>query len=50
MKTQNHQLKPQDIVFLLKLIVDNNPSWNQKPVAEALCMSQSEISQAVSRC
>ena len=50
MKTQNHQIKPQDIVFLLKLIVDNNPSWNQKPVSEALCMSQSEISQAVSRC
>ena len=30
--------------------MDNNPSWNQKPVSEALCMSQSEISQAVSRC
>jgi hypothetical protein len=50
MKTQNYQLKPQDIVLLLKLVVDNNPTWNQKPISAALCMSQSEISQAVSRC
>lgn len=50
MKTANHQLKPQDIVLLLKLVVDHHSDWNQKPIAAALCMSQSEISQAVARC
>lgn len=50
MKTQNQQLKPQDVLLLLKIMSDNNPSWNQKPVAEALGLSQSEVSEAVGRC
>lgn len=50
MKTQNQQLKPQDVLLLLKILSDNNPAWNQKPIAEALGLSQSEISEAVSRC
>jgi hypothetical protein len=50
MKPQNNQLKPQDIVLLLKIVSDKNPGWNQKPVAEALGLSQSEVSEAVSRC
>jgi hypothetical protein len=50
MKTQNQQLKPQDVLLLLKIASDNNPSWNQKPVADALGMSQSEVSEAVARC
>lgn len=50
MKAQNHQLKPQDVLLLLKIVSDNNPAWNQKPVAEALGMSQSEVSEAVARC
>jgi hypothetical protein len=50
MKAQNNQLKPQDILMLLKIVSDNNPSWNQKPMAEDLGLSQSEVSEAVSRC
>lgn len=50
MKTQNNQLKPQDVMILLKIVSDNNPSWNQKPLAEALGLSQSEVSEAVARC
>jgi hypothetical protein len=50
MKSQNQQLKPQDVLLLLKIVSDNNPSWNQKPVAEALGFSQSEVSEAVARC
>lgn len=50
MKAQNQQLKPQDVLLLLKIIGENNPTWNQKPIAEALGLSQSEVSEAVSRC
>ena len=50
MKVQNQHLKPQDILLLLKLVSDNHPTWNQKPVAEALGLSQSEVSEAVARC
>lgn len=47
MKAQNQPLKPQDVLLLLKLVSNNNSSWNQKPVAEALGLSQSEVSEAV---
>jgi hypothetical protein len=50
MKSENHQIKPQDVLLLLKLVSDNNPNWNQKPVAEDLGLSQSEVSEAVARC
>src|SRR5690554_4876185 len=50
MKTQNQQMKPQDVLILLKIVSDNSPSWNQKPMAEALGLSQSEVSEAVGRC
>ncbi len=49
MKTQNQQIKPQDIVLLLKIVSENNPAWNQKPMAEALGLSQSEVSESVAR-
>lgn len=49
MKTQNIQIKPQDILLLLKIVSQNNPKWNQKPIAEALGLSQSEVSEAVAR-
>lgn len=48
MKAQQ-QMKPQDILLLLKIISNNNKTWNQKPIAEALCMSQSEVSESVAR-
>jgi hypothetical protein len=50
MRSQNQQLKAQDVLLLLKIVSMNNASWNQKPVAEALCLSQSEVSEAVARC
>lgn len=50
MKGQNQQLKPQDVLLLLKIVSNNNPTWNQKPIAEALGFSQSEVSEAVARC
>ena len=49
MKTQNIQIKPQDILLLLKIICENNSKWNQGPMAKALGMSQSEVSESVSR-
>lgn len=42
-------MKPQDIVVLLKLIAQDNENWQQIPLAYALKMSQSEISQSVAR-
>jgi hypothetical protein len=50
MKSQNQQLKPQDVLLLLKIVSDNNPSWNQKPMADSLGLSQSEVSESVARC
>jgi hypothetical protein len=41
MKTLNYQMKPQDIVILLKIVAIGNDNWQQKPLAEALGMSQS---------
>ncbi len=49
MRNINYQMKPQDIVVLLKIIALQNDSWQQKPMAELLCISQSEISQSVAR-
>lgn len=49
MKTQQTQMKPQDVLLLLKIISMNNKTWNQIPIAEALGMSQSEVSESVAR-
>ena len=49
MKVSNTQMKPQDIVLLLKLISINDASWKQQIVAGALEMSQSEVSESVAR-
>lgn len=44
------QMKPQDILLLLRIITLKKESWKQLPMAEALGMSQSEVSEAVKRC
>ena len=44
------QMKPQDILLLLRIIALKKESWTQLPMAEALGMSQSEVSEAVKRC
>jgi predicted XRE-type DNA-binding protein len=49
MKVQSSQIKPQDILVLLKIVSDQNPKWNQKPLAEALGISQSEVSESIAR-
>ena len=49
MKAQQPTMSPLDVVFLLKIISLVSQSWNQKPLAESLCMSQSEISKSVAR-
>ena len=50
MKSLNYQMKPQDILVLLKIVTIKEEYWQQKPLAEALGMSQSEVSQSVARC
>lgn len=45
----NYQMKPQDIVILLKIAALDTDTWQQKPLAESLFLSQSEVSQSVSR-
>ena len=49
MKQNQYNLKPQDVVILLKIIAYDSQTWHQKPMAEALNMSQSEISESLSR-
>ncbi len=42
-------MSPLDVVVLLKLISLGDQSWNQKSLADALHMSQSEISKSFAR-
>ena len=42
-------MKPQDIVILLKLIIEDNKSWTQLSIAKALMISQSEVSESLAR-
>lgn len=49
MKAQQSIMKPQDILLLLKIISMKEEAWNQKPMAIALGMSQSEVSESVAR-
>ena len=49
MRQIQYIMKPQDIVILLKIIAYCSELWQQIPLAEALKMSQSEISQSLAR-
>lgn len=42
-------MRPQDVVLLLKMITKNEQEWFQRPLAEELYLSQSEISESISR-
>lgn len=44
MRQKSYQMKPQDVVLLLKIIAINTENWQQKPLADELKMSQSEVS------
>jgi hypothetical protein len=49
MKQLQYSMKPQDVVILLKIIALNTYDWQQKPLSDALKMSQSEVSHSVAR-
>ena len=49
MAQARNNLKPQDIVVLLKIIVLGKKSWYHHTIAEELGMSQSEVSQSLNR-
>jgi len=49
MKQTQSSMRPQDVVVLLKIIAGNSDDWQQVPLAYALKMSQSEVSQSVAR-
>jgi hypothetical protein len=42
-------MKPQDVVVLLKLILEEGNPWTQISIAKALLMSQSEVSESLAR-
>ncbi len=42
-------LRPQDIVVLIKLLIEESGSWNQISLAKSLFISQSEISESLKR-
>ena len=48
-KSSLHQMKPQDIVVLAKLIAYDDPSYTQMELSLSLEMSQSEISSSLKR-
>ena len=49
MKQSKNNLKPQDIVILLKIIALGEKSWFHHTLAQELVMSQSEVSQSLNR-
>lgn len=48
MKSHNG-MRPQDIVILLKILVNPEPDWQYRDLASALYLSVSEISESLSR-
>lgn len=42
-------MSPVDIVILLKIVADGKEQWLQKPLAEELGISQSEVSKSLNR-
>ncbi|CAN5368975.1 hypothetical protein BH23BAC2_BH23BAC2_20410 [soil metagenome] len=49
MRTKQITLNPLDIAVLIKIASMNDSSWHQKPLADALHLSQSEISKSIAR-
>ena len=42
-------MRPQDVVVLIKVLLEEEKNWTQISLAKALFMSQSEISESLSR-
>ena len=49
MKKDSYQMKPQDIVVALEILLHQKNGWTQKGLAASLGISQSEISQSINR-
>lgn len=49
MQQSKNNLKPQDIVILLKIIALGNNQWFHHTIAQELGISQSEVSQSLNR-
>lgn len=49
MTASKYNMKPQDILVLLKIIALDSKEWQQLKLAQELNMSQSEISQSLQR-
>ncbi|MCG1035511.1 hypothetical protein [Polaribacter sargassicola] len=49
MKSKQQIMSPHDIVILLKIAIYGGEQWFQKPLAEDLGISQSEISKSLNR-
>lgn len=49
MKELGYQMKPQDVVILLKILSLNDTEWTQNSLAINLEISQSEISESIKR-
>tara|TARA_R110002051_G_scaffold63132_5_gene114916 strand:+ start:16487 stop:17008 length:522 start_codon:yes stop_codon:yes gene_type:complete len=49
MQQSKNNLKPQDILILLKIITLGNQSWFHHTIAQELGISQSEVSQSLNR-
>ncbi|MEZ4968441.1 MAG: hypothetical protein R2814_02030 [Flavobacteriaceae bacterium] len=49
MQYKQQIMSPHDIVILLKIVAYGKESWFQKPLAEALGISQSEVSKSLNR-
>lgn len=49
MQQKQQTMSPHDIVILLKIVAYGEQQWYQKPLAEALGISQSEVSKSLNR-
>lgn len=49
MKSEQVMMRPHDIVVLLKIISYGDEPWLQKPMADDLVISQSELSKSMAR-
>ena len=49
MKSEQAIMRPHDIVVLLKIISYGDEPWLQKPMADDLVISQSELSKSIAR-
>jgi len=49
MQQKQQIMSPHDIVILLKIVAYGDKEWFQKPLAEALGISQSEVSKSLNR-